>query len=111
MKKITNLKLSDLVSLTMSPNEYLKKYSDKIELNYNKYEPKPEVLAKITELLKYKEEKLNNVALSADCCSACSRNIPQIIKIVKLLNNKNLDLKIKKSNLFFLFYESLKQFL
>ena len=111
MKKITNLKWSDLVLSSMSPDEYLKKYSDKIEFNYKTYEPKPEVLSKITELLKYKEEKLNSVALSADWCSDCSRNIPQIIKIVKILNNKNLDLKIKKLNLFFLFYKSLKQFL
>jgi len=111
MKKITNLKWSDLVSPTMSPDEYLKKNSDKIEFNYKTYEPKPEVLAKKMELLKYKGEKLNNVALVADWYPYCSRNIPRLIKIVKLLNNKNLELKIKKLNLFFLFYKSLKQFL
>ncbi len=94
MNKIANLKWNDLVSPTMSPDEYLKTYSDKIEFNYKTYEPKPEVLAKITELLKNKEEILNIVALGADWCPDCSRNIPRLIKIVKLLNNKNLDLKI-----------------
>ncbi|MHA1933040.1 MAG: hypothetical protein ACW96X_10890 [Promethearchaeota archaeon] len=53
-----DLKWEDLVSPTMSSDEYLKEYGEKIDHNYKTYEPKLDVLEKINALLKEKKEKL-----------------------------------------------------
>ena len=44
MNGITELKWNDLVSPTMTPDEYLKEFGDKIETNYKTYEPKGDAL-------------------------------------------------------------------
>jgi predicted DNA-binding protein YlxM (UPF0122 family) len=64
-----NLKLDDLVSPTMKPEEYLETYGNKIKNVYEKYEPKSEILSKIKEHLKNKREKLRVVVLGADWCN------------------------------------------
>jgi len=89
-----DLKWNDLVSPTMSPEDYLKEFGVKIENNYKSYEPKIDVLKKIRELLETKNEKLKIVALGADWCPDCNRNVPRMIKIVKLMKRKDVDLKI-----------------
>jgi hypothetical protein len=58
-----DLKWEDLVSPTMSPDEYLEEFGEKIEDNYKTYEPKIEVLEQISNLLKEKKETLKIVAL------------------------------------------------
>ncbi|MFX0056850.1 MAG: thioredoxin family protein [Candidatus Hodarchaeota archaeon] len=93
MKTKVDLKWDDLVSPTMTPEEYLKQFGDKIEYNYETYKPKKDVLEKINEILENKQEKLRIVALGADWCPDCSRNVPRMIKIVKMLS-KDVDLKI-----------------
>ena len=57
-----DLKWDDLVSPTMNPDNYLEQFKDKIESNYNTYEPKSEVLEKIKNLLSKNKAKLKIVA-------------------------------------------------
>ena len=49
MKALNDLKWSDLVSPTITPEKYLKIYKDKIIKVYEKYEPKSDVLDKIKD--------------------------------------------------------------
>ncbi|MFX0032882.1 MAG: thioredoxin family protein [Candidatus Hodarchaeota archaeon] len=88
------LSWSDLESPTMSSDEYLKIYKDKIEINYKTYEPKREILNKLNKFLEKEKEALNILALGADWCPDCNRNIPRLIKIIKKLNNKEVTFKI-----------------
>lgn len=89
-----DLKWEDLVSPTMSPEDYLKEYGEKIEYNYKTYEPKLDILEKISALLKEKKEKLKIVALGADWCPDCNRNVPRMIKNVKLMKSNDVNLQI-----------------
>ena len=94
MKSILDLKWNDLVSPTMTPEEYLKIYTDKIRKEYENYEPKIDILNRIKDFLKDKKEKLKVVALGADWCPDCSKNIPRMIKILKDIETHDVDLKI-----------------
>ncbi len=88
------LKYKDLVSPTMTPDEYLENYGNKVKKVYDKYQPKSEVLNNIKEILKTKKEKVKIVALGADWCPDCSKNIPSMIKIAKEINTEDFDLRI-----------------
>ncbi len=92
MNLISDLRLNDLISPTMTPDEYLKIYRDKIINVYESYEPKSSVIGKIKEILTNKQEKLKIVALGADWCPDCSKNIPRMIKLIK-------DFKVEKFSL------------
>ena len=94
MNDMSVLKWNDLVSPTMTPEEYLKEYGDKIEYNYKTYEPKEDVLEEIKEILKNKNEQLKIVSLGADWCPDCNKNVPRMIKIKKLMKSNDVDLKI-----------------
>jgi hypothetical protein len=94
MKSKLDLKWSDLVSPAMTPEEYLKIYGAKIKKVYETYEPKSNILDSIKDFLKKKKEKLKIVALGADWCPDCSRNVPRMIKIVKIMETQDVDLKI-----------------
>jgi thiol-disulfide isomerase/thioredoxin len=94
MNDMSVLKWNDLVSPTMTPEEYLKEYGDKIEYNYKTYEPKEDVLEEIKEILKIKNEQLKIVSLGADWCPDCNKNVPRMIKIKKLMKSNDVDLKI-----------------
>jgi len=94
MNSKMDLNWSDIVSPTMTIDEYLKIYEDKIRKVYQKYEPKLNVLNEIKDLLKNKKEMLKIVALGADWCPDCSRNIPRMIKIVNNMEPQDVDLKI-----------------
>jgi len=94
MKALNDLKWSDLVSPTMTPEEYLEIYKDKIKKVYEKYEPKTDILDKIKDLLKSKREKLHIIALGADWCPDCNRNVPRMIKIVQSVKSKDVDFQI-----------------
>jgi hypothetical protein len=89
-----NLKWEDLVSPTMSPDDYLKEYGDEIEYNYKIYKPKLDILEKINKVLGKKKETLRIVALGAEWCPDSKRNVPRMIKIVKLMKNKDVKFKI-----------------
>ncbi len=94
---LKNLKWGDLVSPTMKPDDYLKEYEEKIALNYKTYEPKLDILEKISMLLNKKKETLKIVTLGADWCPDCTRNVPRMIKIMKLMKNKDENFKILNS--------------
>jgi len=94
MSKKSELKWVDLVSPTMSPDDYLKEYGDKIEFNYKTYEPKVDVLERIKDLLEKKNEKLKIVSLGADWCPDCNRNVPRMIKNIETIKSTNIDLRI-----------------
>jgi hypothetical protein len=94
MNSNSNLKWNDLVSPTLTPEEYLKTYGDKIKKNYDDYNPKMKVLNQIKEILKKNKEILKIVALGADWCPDCSRNIPRMIKIINHANTKEIILNI-----------------
>ncbi|MFX1357650.1 MAG: thioredoxin family protein [Promethearchaeota archaeon] len=95
MKNRLDLRWSDIVSLTMTPDEFLKKFRDKIEYNYKAYKPKKVILDNLNQLLKDKKEKLRILALGADWCPDCSKNVPRMIKIVKILKENNSDIEFK----------------
>ena len=94
MNSQSELTWNDIASPTMTPDEYIEQYGDKIGLNYKSYEPKKDVLNEIANLLSSKNKKINIVVLGADWCPDCSKNIPRMIKIIKNLNNAAVDFKI-----------------
>ncbi|MBY9004363.1 MAG: thioredoxin family protein [Candidatus Lokiarchaeota archaeon] len=94
MTKQYDLKWDDLVSPTMNPDDYLKQFGEKIEDNFKTYEPKGEVLDKVKKLLKNNKEKLKIVALGADWCPDCNRNVPRMIKIIKLMKSNDIEFRI-----------------
>ncbi|MFX1317493.1 MAG: thioredoxin family protein [Promethearchaeota archaeon] len=94
MNALNQLKWSDIVSPTLSPKEYLKKYKKKIKENYESYEPKSNVIIQIKEIIKSENQRLKIVALGADWCPDCIKNIPKMLKVIKLLNDGKVDMKI-----------------
>jgi hypothetical protein len=78
----------------MTPKEYLQTFGEKTKNTYDEYKPKENVLNNINEFLKEKKEQLKIVALGADWCPDCSRNIPWMIKIVNNIDSKDVELKI-----------------
>lgn len=94
MSNKSKLKWNDLISPSMNPDDYLKEFGDKIEFNYKTYEPKVNVLERIKDLLEKKNEKLKIVALGADWCPDCNRNVPRMIKNIKTIKSNNIDLRI-----------------
>ncbi|MFX0003702.1 MAG: thioredoxin family protein [Candidatus Hodarchaeota archaeon] len=89
-----NLKLEDFISPTMKSEEFLEIYGDKVKKVYENYKPKSDILSKIRELLISKKEKLRVVALGADWCPDCSRNVPTMIKIAKEVNSEHFEVKV-----------------
>jgi thiol-disulfide isomerase/thioredoxin len=94
MASKNQLKWRDLTSPTMSPEEYLDTYKEKIEFNYKTYEPKLDTLIKINKILDREKEGLKILALGADWCPDCNRNIPRLIKVVKMLDNNEITFQI-----------------
>lgn len=94
MKLESDLKWSDLISPTMTPDDYLKSYQDKIGKVYESYEPKSEVIEKIKQFLKTNLEKLKILAVGADWCPDCSKNIPRMVKLIKSINSSDITLNI-----------------
>lgn len=89
-----NLTWTDVKSPTLSPDIYLEKFARKVNENYESYEPKNQVLNKISKLLAEKEETLKIVALGADWCPDCTRNMPRMIKIIKSIDSKKIEFRI-----------------
>ena len=91
MNFVKEPKWSDLVSPTMTPEEYLKIFGDKVKKVYKNYKPKSNVIEKARNLLKNKKEKLKVVALGAEWCPDCNRNVPSMIKIVEDIKSENIE--------------------
>jgi thiol-disulfide isomerase/thioredoxin len=94
MKKDLDLKWADLVSPTMSPDEYLREFGEKIKYNYKVYEPKADIVKEINALLKSKNEQLKIVAFGADWCPDCHKNTPRMIKLIKRMKTNDVELRI-----------------
>ena len=94
MKNDLDLKWNDLVSPTMSSDEYLRDFGPKIKNNYKVYEPKADILNQILALLKIKNEQLKIAAFGADWCPDCHKNVPHMIKLVKRMKTKDVELRI-----------------
>lgn len=94
MKNNLDLNWTDLVSPTMSPDDYLREFGDKISYNYKVYEPKVDILKEIKAVFTNNNEQLKIVALGADWCPDCNKNIPRMIKLVKKLNTNDVEFRI-----------------
>ena len=84
----------DNISPTMTAEEYMEQFGDKIELNYKTYEPKKEILEELTQILTSKNESLKILVLGADWCPDCNKNVPRMIKIIRNINNVKIEFKI-----------------
>ena len=89
-----NLTWDDLKSPTLTSDIYLEKFARKVHENYDSYKPKSQVLSKISNLLTEKKESLKIVALGADWCPDCTKNIPRMVKIIKLLDSEKIEFRI-----------------
>jgi thioredoxin-related protein len=94
MTKDLDIKWTDLISPTMSPDEYLREFGDKIKYNYKVYEPKADILKEIKVLLKNKTEQLKVLALGADWCPDCHKNVPRMIKLIKRMKTNDVEFRI-----------------
>jgi len=93
---MSKLKYNDLISPTLSPDDYFELYKDKqvIKSNFESYTPKLEILDKIKKILKEKDQKLMIIALGADWCPDCTSNLPNMIKIIKTIDSDDVTLQI-----------------
>jgi len=66
MLNMSGLRYNDLVSPTLSPDEYLKLYKDELVIknNFERYTPKLKILEKIKKQLREKNQKLKMWYLS-----------------------------------------------
>jgi len=94
MNAKSELTWNDIRSPTMTPDDYLKLFSDKIKSNYKNYEPKKDILKQIIQFLISRNEKLKVVVLGADWCPDCNKNVPRMIKIIKSIKNVAIEFKI-----------------
>jgi len=94
MTKDLDIKWTDIVSPTMTPDDYLREFGDKIKYNYKVYEPKADVAKEIKEILKDNDEKLKVIAFGADWCPDCHKNVPHMIKLIKRMKTDDVELGI-----------------
>lgn len=94
MNANSELTWKDINSPTMTPKEYMEKFRDKIAYNYESYEPKKKILKKIAQLLISNSEVLKILVLGAEWCPDCNKNVPRIIKIIKIIDKVNIEFRI-----------------
>jgi hypothetical protein len=94
MSILNQLKWSEIISPTLTPKEYLNKFKKKVKKTYKQYYPKSDVIVHIKEILKKRNQRVKIVALGADWCPDCSKNIPKMLKVINLLNNDDINMKI-----------------
>ena len=85
--KTTILRWSDIQSETIPTDEYFEFLKKKEELwgNYEAYEPKEDVLKKISEILSDPDKKVKILAIGAEWCHDCAKQLPRMTKIVREL--------------------------
>jgi hypothetical protein len=91
-----NLSWSDILSPTMTRDEYLAKFENKpvIRENFETYTPKDTVITEIKRFLNSKNESVKIFAIGAAWCKDCTVNIPRLIKIVDKLPSNKVELKL-----------------
>lgn len=91
-----NLTWSDIVSPTMTRDEYFTKFEDKpsIRENFENYSPKDGVIKEISKILVNKKESVKILAIGAAWCKDCTVNIPRLVKIADSLPSDKIELKL-----------------
>lgn len=96
MDKLT---LRDIKSPTIPGIHYFDKISDlkyktEYQNRFNEYKPKMDVLQHIKEWLNKKEETLTILAIGAEWCPDCRRNISALLKIALESNDSRFNVNI-----------------
>lgn len=87
---------TDIKSETMSIDEYLKIFKDKIEIirNFETYKAKTKHLVYIKEFIADKHFTLKILAMGAEWCHDCGEQVPNMIKIIKELEIEHIVMRI-----------------
>lgn len=90
------LKWNDIKSSTMDTTEYMEHIKQKEDMreNYKNYSPKRETLKKISNLLSEKEEVLYILAIGADWCHDCAKQVPSMMKVVQNIKENLINFQI-----------------
>jgi thiol-disulfide isomerase/thioredoxin len=90
------IKWTDIISETISIEEYLDKFKEKTEIinNFKNYKPKSKYLNKIKKILSQNSQKFKLLAMGAEWCHDCEKQVPSMAKIVKELNTENIEMRI-----------------
>ncbi|MHA1511522.1 MAG: hypothetical protein ACTSRX_07370, partial [Promethearchaeota archaeon] len=83
------LKLSDIKSKTTPSLEYVSS-NELYKGNFDKYQPKLEVITKIKGFLDKKSEKITIVAFGASWCKDRVKNLPELAKIDSIAKDERL---------------------
>ena len=94
MEKDLDLTWNDIKSPTLSIDDYLREFGDKVSSNYKVYEPNLNVLKEIAKLLQRNNEQIKIVVLGADWCPDCNKNVPRMIKLIKQLKSISVEFRI-----------------
>jgi hypothetical protein len=94
MNAKSELTWRDIISPTMTPDDYMEQFGEKIGFYYEIYEPKKGILEEIDQLLISNNEVLKILVLGAEWCPDCNTNVPRMIKIIKTLNKVNTVFRI-----------------
>ncbi len=91
-----SIKWSDIISETMSMDEYLKEFENNkyIINNYENYIPKSKHLAHLGEFMEEIPKGLRIFVMGAEWCPDSSEQIPSMIKIIKVLKSDNIQMRI-----------------
>lgn len=91
-----DLKWDDIKSSTMNTEKYLEHIKEKKDMinNFNTYSPNEDVIEQISTLLSDKNEEINLLAIGADWCHDCAKQVPSMLKIIKNLNNTPIKFRI-----------------
>lgn len=87
MQEVLNLKWNDLKTKSLTPSEYLEKFSDKpaIQKYYKEYKPKMDYIDGIIDRLRDKDERLKILVIGAKWCKDCTMQVPRFLRISELL--------------------------
>lgn len=94
--KVELLKWSDIKSKTMNTRDYLEFIQSKKSAlkNHDDYQPKAEIIQKTQELLSKTAKYFRVLAIGAEWCGDCSKNVPRMVKIIEAINNPKMEFKI-----------------
>ncbi|MBD3253880.1 MAG: hypothetical protein GF383_02250 [Candidatus Lokiarchaeota archaeon] len=97
MAELLNIKWSDVTSLTYDIDSYLSEFEKrKPELieNFKNYDPKQKIIDRIGEFLSTSDSTYKVLAIGAEWCKDCAKQVPQMVKIFKNIPNDNIEFRI-----------------
>lgn len=91
-----SLKWTDINSETLTIDGYLKKFIDKVDIkiNYENYKPNSKYIKRIKILIKNELLDLKILTIGEKWCHDCTKQIPNMIKIIRQLNSKKIEMRI-----------------